>query len=63
MYVGRICPLVDKPNQVPMGQPWECREPTCRFQIDGVCAIIGGFIESRDNRKLLNAIANKAGVI
>lgn len=62
MYINRTCPLVNRENQVPMGQPWQCNDLDCRFQIDGVCAIIGAFVESKDNRHLLNAIAQKVGI-
>ena len=62
MYINRTCPLVNQNTQVIGGAPWECREMSCRFQFDGVCAIIGAFVESKDNRHLLNAIAQKVGI-
>jgi len=62
MYINRTCPLVNKQNQVIGREPWACQEPGCRFQIDGVCAVIGAFYESRDNRKMLNEISQRVGV-
>lgn len=58
-----ICPIVGRSTSIPFGNAWECSEHSCRFRIDGVCAIIGAFAESKDNRRLLNAIAQKIGVI
>lgn len=62
MYSMRTCPLVNKQNQVPMGAFWECKELSCRFQIEGVCAILAAYIESKENRRILNAIAEKIGL-
>jgi hypothetical protein len=60
MYLNRVCPLVNKPNQVAGGKEWQCNEPSCRFQINGVCAIIGSFAEAKDNRKILNTMSQSA---
>jgi len=56
MYINRICPLVNKANQVAMGNPCHCNEPDCRFQIEGVCAIIGNFVNSQEIRQTVNHI-------
>lgn len=48
MYAGRICPLVNKANQVPLGKPWQCMEPQCRFQIDGACVILANHYINKD---------------
>ena len=63
MYLNRTCPLSE--NKLTMkigGQPFECADQKCRFQIEGVCAIIGSLYEARENRILLNRIAEKVGV-
>ena len=63
MYIGRVCPLVHKENQVPFQEPFACREMTCRFQIEGVCAIIGAFYDSQDIGRRLSEIEKRLGIV
>lgn len=62
LYLNRTCPLVNNQNQVIGGASWECREVNCRFQLDGVCVIIGSYIEASENRRLLNEIRKRLGI-
>ena len=62
MYLGRKCPFNEKPNQVPMKEPYHCNERTCRLQIEGVCAIIGAFYEARLVNLRLSEIEKKLGI-
>lgn len=62
LYLNRTCPLVNKKNQVIGGQPWNCHDTSCRFQIDGVCAIIGSYIKAWENRRVLNEICKLLGL-
>ncbi len=63
MYSMRTCPLVNKQNQVPMGAFWECKEPSCRFQVEGVCALLAAYIESKENRRILKCDCRKTSAL
>lgn len=62
MYAGRICPLMNKANQVPMGELWQCHEAQCRFQIDGVCAILGNYHINKNVDSILFKMAQAFNV-
>lgn len=62
MFEMKTCPIVNKQNQVFNGNVWDCHEQKCRFQIDGVCVIIGTFVETRELRLVVNRIAQATGV-
>lgn len=40
MYLNKKCPFYGKINNIPMKEPFHCSEPSCRFQVEGVCVII-----------------------
>lgn len=62
MYQSRKCPFYNKITTIPLKEPFHCSEPSCRFQIEGVCAIIGAFYEARLVNIRLAKIEEKLGI-
>lgn len=62
MYLNKKCPFYRKINNIPMKKPFHCSEPSCRFQVEGVCVIIGAFYEARLVNIRLAKIEEKLGI-
>lgn len=62
MFENKICPLVNKNTEVPGGHYWECRESTCRFQINGRCVILAGYDTAMNNAFDLEKIEKALGI-
>lgn len=63
MLTNRKCPFNGK-DTLPFNakKTYECRDNECRFQINGVCAVIGSFIEARFTSARLSQMAKTMGI-
>ena len=62
MFLNKICTIVKKATEVPGGHFWECRENSCRFQINGRCAILASYDLAARTSEELSRVAKELSV-